>query len=345
MDGSPQRQPARAASQTRRRLLAATALVVTTLADVGIVGSANGAETSAKQLTTYVEPSAGYGFLDRAVASAKHSIDLSMYELEDHAFEADLVARARAGVVVHVVLDTDYGIKNVNAPAAGVLTRGGVRVTWAPSSQIFHAKYLIVDGSILFIGTGNLTSQWYSSTRDFWVRDTNHADVAAASATFAADATHQGARLGTGTGDLVWSPGSAGALVALIGSAKRSLLVENEEMDNYGIESALEGAAQRGVNVEVVMTYDSSWHSALAELASAGVHVHVLASSQVYIHAKVICADCTASGGTVFVGSENFSTSSLDYNRELGIITKAATVVGPVQSVVTGDYAQGSTRF
>jgi phosphatidylserine/phosphatidylglycerophosphate/cardiolipin synthase-like enzyme len=344
MHSTHQRHRERTNGKRHWQRLAAGAFAATTIACLVVVAPAD-ASSTARQLMTYVEPSAGYGFLDRAVTSAKHSIDLSMYELEDPAFEADLVARAREGVVVHVVLDTEYGIRSDNAPAAAVLINGGVRVTWAPTSQIFHAKYLIVDDSTLYIGTGNLTSRWYSSTRDFWVRDTNHADVAAARATFAADFNHQRAALGTGSGDLIWSPGSSNALVALIGSAKRSLLVENEEMDNYGIESALEEAAHRGVDVEVVMTYDSSWHSALAALASAGVHVHVLSSSQVYIHAKVVCADCAVGSGTVFVGSENFSTSSLDYNRELGIITKAASVVGPVRATVTSDYALGSTRF
>jgi phosphatidylserine/phosphatidylglycerophosphate/cardiolipin synthase-like enzyme len=344
MNTTHQRETAFAASQPVSRFLVATTVAATTLFSVVLAVPAS-AESSAKQLSTYVEPTAGYGFLDRAVATAKHTIDLTMYELEDRTFEADLVARARAGVAVHVVLDTAYGIRGDNAPAAAVLINGGVRVTWAPDSQIFHAKYLIIDDSTLYVGTGNLTAQWYSSTRDFWVRDTNHADVETASATFAADSTHHSAALGAGSGDLVWSPGSSDALVALIGSTKRSLLVENEEMDNYSIEKALESAARRGVDVKVVMTYDSSWHSALADLASAGVHVHVLTSSQVYIHAKVICADCNANGGTVFVGSENFSTSSLDYNRELGIITKAASVVGPVRATVTSDYALGSTRF
>jgi phosphatidylserine/phosphatidylglycerophosphate/cardiolipin synthase-like enzyme len=296
-------------------------------------------------LTTYVEPSAGYGFLDRAVLTAKHTIDLSMYELEDARMEADLVARARAGVDVRVLLDSEYGISSVNAPAAAVLSRGGVHVAWAPSSQIFHAKYLVIDGSTLYIGTGNLTAQYYSSTRDFWVLDRDRADVVAAGVTFSADFAHRGAPLGTGSGDLVWSPGSTDDLVSLIGSARHTLLVENEEMDSYTIESALESAARRGVDVKVVMTYDSEWHSALSEIAAAGVHVRVLETNQVYIHAKIICADCSATAGRVFVGSENFSTSSLDYNRELGIITSDPSVVGPVEATVLGDYAAGNSNF
>ncbi len=38
-------------------------------------------------------------------------------------------------------------------------------------------------------------------------------------------------------------------------------------------------------------------------------------SSALYIHAKVIDVD----GAKAFLGSENFSTASLEYNRELGV--------------------------
>jgi cardiolipin synthase len=331
------------AQKSLRRLGSATAAF--TLTVLGLNVPAALATGSSNAITTYVEPAAGFGFLDHAVLGAKHAIELSMYELEDPTMESDLVARARAGVVVKVILDSEYGISSVNEPAAKNLTRGGVHVVFAPSSQIFHAKYLIIDGSALYIGTANFTAQYYSSTRDFWLLDRNHADIAAVTATFAADFAHHNAPLGAGSGGLVWSPGATNALVNLIDSAKHSLLVENEEMDSYTIESALEAAASRGVDVEVVINYDSEWHAALSQLTQAGVHVRVHSSSQLYIHAKVICADCNSSGGAVFVGSENFSTSSLDYNRELGIITSSASVVRPVRSTVLVDYAQGSARF
>ncbi len=330
--------------RTSRALAGITTLVLT-LVSLGLYGPGEVTSASSNALTTYVEPAAGFGFLDHAISAARDSVKLSMYELEDPTIEAALVARARAGVKVEVLLDSDYGISSDNQPAATKLTRGGVHVVWAPSSQIFHAKYLITDGSRLYVGTANFTAQYYSSTRDFWVLDRNRADIAASEATFSADFAHRSAPLGTGSGDLVWSPGATNALVALISSAKHSLLVENEEMDSYSIESALEAAASRGVAVDVVMTYDSKWHSALSLLMGAGVHVRVHSSSQVYIHAKVICADCTPEGGTAFVGSENFSTSSLDYNRELGLITSAASVVAPVRSTVLSDYASGTVNF
>jgi phosphatidylserine/phosphatidylglycerophosphate/cardiolipin synthase-like enzyme len=90
------------------------------------------------------------------------------------------------------------------------------------------------------------------------------------------------------------------------------------------------------------MTYDSSWKAALTQLEGAGVHVHVLNSSQLYIHAKAICVDCEVSGGTVFIGSENFSTSSLSYNRELGVVTDTPKAVDAVMDAVNSDYAVGA---
>jgi len=55
-----------------------------------------------------------------------------------------------------------------------------------------------------------------------------------------------------------------------------------------------------------------------------------------YLHAKAIVAD----GHTAFVGSQNFSTSSLDDNRELGIITNDRPVVEPVGATLASDFAR-----
>jgi hypothetical protein len=112
-------------------------------------------------------------------------------------------------------------------------------------------------------------------------------------------------------------------------------------MDDSDITNALESAARRGVDVDVVMTYASSWADAFDDLTDAGVHVRTYASdASLYIHAKVVVADDT----TLFLGSQNFSASSLEYNRELGIITTDASLVGPVHDTVASDFA-GATVF
>ena len=303
-------------------------------------GPATASVPSSPVAHLWIEPNAGYGFLEAAIGSAKRSIVLSMYELKDESVEQSLIGAARRGVKVKVLLNAAYLGRSENAAAYATLSASKVSVRWAPSGQIFHAKYFVVDTIRAYIGTGNLVPADYANTRDFWVEDTNPSDVRAITQTFSADFSgNSGA--GVSSHGLLWSPGSTASLVGLIGSARHQLLVENEEMNNYAIESAIANAAHRGVNVKIVMTQDSSWTNALSQLAAAGVHVSLLSSSQVYIHAKAICADCTSTSGVLFLGSENFSTSSLSYNRELGVITTGMATIHGVAAALAHDYAQG----
>ena len=84
----------------------------------------------------------------------------------------------------------------------------------------------------------------------------------------------------------------------MINGAKHTLSVENEEMDDPTITSALVAAARRGVDVKVVMTAESEWDSAFSQLVKAGVHVRLYADSDkvLYIHAKAVVADAGRSG-------------------------------------------------
>ncbi len=321
------------------KLLAALSVLVTATSLLASAPADAAVHTSATN-QVWTEPASGYGFIDAAIERAHTSIDLSMYELSDPTIEADLVARARAGVDVRVILNSAYDGASENASAAATLRSGSVHVVWAPSDQIFHAKYLVIDNATSYIGTGNFVPADYASTRDFWVSDTRPSDVSAIVATF--DSDFAGGAATHWTGGLVWSPGSTGTLITLIESARHSVLVENEEMDSTLVESALMSAAHRGIDVEVAMTEDSEWTSALDRLASSGVHVRLLSESQIYIHAKVICVDCVGDTGTVFLGSENFSTASLSYNRELGVITTSGAAVGAVRRVVDADFAEGA---
>src|SRR3712207_9468384 len=62
--------------------------------------------------------------------------------------------------------------------------------------------------------------------------------------------------------------------------------------------------------------YTTLFRSERAQLADAGVEVRL--ASSLAIHAKLIVAD----GKRAFIGSQNLSATSLDQNRELGIIVE-----------------------
>lgn len=304
---------------------------------------ASRASASRAGLSLIVEPG-GTGPIDSLLTSARHSLDMTMYELADPVAEADLVSDASRGVDVRVVLDRNRE-QYANTPAYNYLSAHGVKVHWAPSSyEATHEKAVVVDagypGQAALIMTLNMTSRYYATTRDFAVVDHNAADVAAIASVFDADYdSDESAPAPTGS-DLVWSPGSEPALLALIGSARHNLEVENEEMANAQVVSALKAAAKSGVVTHVTMTDDSSYSSNFSKLEAAGVDVHLYPdnTTALYIHAKVIVVDAGTASEKAFVGSENFSTASMGYNRELGIITNDPVMVNELAKTLSQDY-------
>jgi cardiolipin synthase A/B len=295
--------------------------------------------SAAQPVSVLVEPGAGFSPVYSLFARARHSIDVTMYELADPAAEHDLAAAARRGVRVEVILDAKES--SVNDPAYRYLSAHGVRVVWSsPAYYYTHQKTLIIDDSEAVIMTANLTSAYYPTSRDFLVLDSTRADVAAITATFGADFAHRAITPGDGA-DLVWSPTNAQArMLALINGATRSLRVYSEEMGDDTIENALIAAARRGVDVQLCGENENGeYDSAYARLARAGVHIAYYSDPDgFYIHGKVIEAD----DARVFIGSENFSSTSLTRNRELGLIISTPSVLSAIATAFSADFQRGT---
>jgi len=275
------------------------------------------------------------------VSSARSSVDITMYELADPQMERVLSGDAARGVDVRVLLDRAYHGSEINQPAAIALRAAGVHVGWANSRTIVHQKTITVDDAESCIMTLNLTARYYSSDRDLAVFDTNPVDVAAIVSAFDRDDTGVPPDpASTGSGDLVWSPGSTAALVSLIASATTSIDIESEELDDPAITSALTAAAHRGVDVRIVMEANSRWDPAFDQITAAGGHVFIYDSSGgLYIHAKFVDVDDT----TVWIGSENFTVASLAYNRELGIVLRDPAIARRVAHLFARDAADASS--
>ena len=297
----------------------------------------------AASLRLLTEPGSGIGPVYKLITGARHSVDLTMYELADSTAEADLAADAARGVDVRVLLDRHLE-KSANTGAYDYLSARRVHVRWAPAGTTYHQKTLTVDDATSVVMTLNLVARDYPGTRDFAVIDTGRADIAAIVATFNADFAGRAITPPDGS-DLVWSPANAKALVlSVIDGAKHTLATEEEEMDDPAVTAALAAAARRGVHVTITMTADGEWDQAFAELARAGAHIRLYPdqASALYIHAKAIVADAGRSGQRVLVGSQNFSVASLGYNRELGILTSNAHIVAAIAATLAGDYARAA---
>jgi cardiolipin synthase A/B len=324
-----------------RRAALATAAAATAVLPLAVIP---GSQAATGSYTLFTLPSDGHSAVYNFIGSATSTLDMTMYELTDTTAEQDLAAAAARGVTVKVILDGAQKPKNTSA--FNFLKSNGVSVVWSSTRFTFtHEKSLVADGNRALILTGNLDSTFYSSDRDYGVVDTDPTDAAAIQAVFNADFKNSAITPSDGD-DLVWSPtDSQSHLLSLINGAHTSLLVEEEEFGDTTLVNALVAAAKRGVSVKVVAENESGYHSNFTAVKNAGGQVSTYSTSgSFYVHAKAIVADGGTSAAKVFLGSENFSDTSLNSNRELGLIINDTSIISSVGSTITADFTNG-TRF
>jgi cardiolipin synthase len=288
-------------------------------------------------VTVTVEPADQAQVLLSAIQAAKTSVHMTMYLLNDKRFINALIAQHTAGHDVKVVLNKTFPMgAGTNVTTFNTLQAAGVSVAWAPAAfTLTHEKCVIIDGASAWIMTMNLETT-SSQNREFLALDDDAPDVKEAEDLFAADFASTPY---VPSGFLLVAPINArDRIVQLIQSAKKTIDLEGEELSDYKIANALVAAQKAGVKVRAVVadnTPTASQTSVVAQLKYGNVAVVSLGTP--YIHAKALVVD----GTQAYVGSENFTTGSLQYNRELGLITTNAPTAAQVGQTIAKDFAAG----
>lgn len=294
-----------------------------------------GLTASASGLSLITEPEAGIGPVLTLIEQARHRVLMTIYEMTDTRVQAALAADAARGVRVRVLLGRPWD-SDGNTQTLAYLRAHGVAARYGPPRfALTHQKSLEIDGAAALVMTFNLTPRYYAGDRDFAILDRRPSDVAAIEGAFGQDWRDAGHTHGS-DGDLLWSPGASPRLLGLIAAARHTLQIESEELSDPAIAQALCAAVARGVRVQATVTYEPSARVSLARLAHCGVEVHAYRQdARLYIHAKAIVADRRIA----FVGSQNLSTQSLGYNRELGIAFSARPLVRALARTLSTDFA------
>ncbi|MFK0286487.1 phospholipase D-like domain-containing protein [Streptomyces sp. NPDC090499] len=323
-------------------LVRAGVALAATAAVVAAAVPANAASYSAFAFSLSSSEPTIYDFIN----SATSSLDMTMYELEDTTAVNDLIALKNKGVTVRVVLDQAH--KSANNSAYTSLTNAGVGVVWSPSSFVYtHQKTITVDATKSLVLTGNLTSQYYSTGRDYGVFTDDTRDVAAIEKVFNAD--YAGTSVTPTDGDhLLWSPtDSRSRLLTVVNAATKTLDVEELEFSDSTVVNAIVARAKAGVKVRVVLETPGDYSSEVSSIKAAGGTVVGYSDPDgFYIHAKAMVADYGLSTQEVEAGSMNVSSNSLSNNRELGIILTgtgvAQSVATTVETTFNSDYSGGT---
>ena len=273
-------------------------------------------------MTLYIEPHAGAGPVIAFIQQARGTLDINAYLATDRRVIQAIAQDVRRGIRVRILIDRrPYGGRPRGEIAR--LRATGAQVRYAPARftrhsvgnaqrYVFdHAKYM-VSGSSFELGTSNLTwSALGGRNREYLDIARQTAVAHALQDVFTADWHNRPARNAPHQ-TLVLSPQATPALVAVI-HQRRAVRIESEELGkDRAILSALRA---KGAQAQVLLpTTLNRYDRHIAHgLAADGVRVRYLVAT--YLHAKLIVGRTKA-----FLGSENFTWTSVNRNRETGIL-------------------------
>ncbi|MBA2682731.1 MAG: hypothetical protein H0U76_30610 [Ktedonobacteraceae bacterium] len=300
--------------------------------------------TGTGDLQLFVEPAAGEQVILDAIHNAHQSVWLEMYLLTDNNSIQALEDAAGRNVNVRVMLEQNpFGGGSPQATLDALKAAGASTEFTNPSFKITHEKGMIIDGNTAFIMTSNFTySALNGKNREYGIIDTVPQDVKEVTDIFNADWDRSTVQLSDD--NLVVSPVNArNDLTTLISSAQKSLIVEAEELYDTNIAQAIAADAQRGVQVQVILPTPQKQpdynDSGITTIKAAGAQVKE--DPQLIMHAKMVVVD----GKQAFVGSENFSSASLDSNRELGLLFSDPQSISTLQQTFDQDWTVSNSQI
>ncbi len=212
---------------------------------------------------------------------------------------------------------------------ARLLERGIPAKSGSPDFALTHEKSIVIDGCALIL-TGNLTYSAFHHNREFGYIDRDPSDVREIVDCFNADWNRTA--FAPERPSLVWSPvNSREKINSVIKSAKQELIVYAEEVNDDEQIDLLIQSEKKGVQIRLLTPKPENMDN-VTRLTGAGVMVRF--PEKLYIHAKAMVADGTLG----FTGSENISTSSLDRNRELGVLLKNPAVLSIIMDTFNRDW-------
>ena len=298
----------------------------------------------AEDVTLWIEPQAGKEPILNALDSAQHDVRMVYYSITDPDIIQKIKDTVARGVTVRFMLENNpYGGSSTNIDVGLDLQKAGVQLKWAPRAfRYLHEKAIVVDGKTAYIMTHNLTTSSFTANREYGVRLQAPHLVKEVADVFDADWNREPIDLKNAY--LVWAPDNSRERFAeLFNNAKKSIWLEEQNSQDPQIVRLLSDAARRGVDVRLISTprypiendYDEPGRE---QIRQAGGQVRYILDP--YVHAKVFIID----GRLGFVGSQNFTTNSLDNNRELGVVFSDAEAVQQMMVQFIKDWDKGTVE-
>jgi phosphatidylserine/phosphatidylglycerophosphate/cardiolipin synthase-like enzyme len=276
-----------------------------------------------------IEPTDGVAPLLAAIKSAKKSIEIAIFRFDRKDIEMALKAAADRGVKVNVLIafSNRGGEEGLRKLELRCLTAGIIVARTADDLIRYHAKYILIDHSVLCMLSFNFTHLDIDRSRAFGIV-TTHADwLSEAEELFRADCTRT--EYASTTETFVVSPAnSRNVLGTFLKRAKKELLIYDPKISDKEMLGILQERVKAGIEIKVIGSVDGNAPFSVQKLNGTRLHTRTIIRDR----------------HQAFVGSQSLRTAELDARREVGLIIDDAKSVAKLVAIFEADWASACEK-
>ncbi|RZD18047.1 MAG: GTP-binding protein [Candidatus Acididesulfobacter diazotrophicus] len=283
----------------------------------------------------YIMPNAGVIPIVRFINNAKRDLDVNVYYLSDKPILNAVRYAIKRGVDVKIMIDGKPYRMSIRKEKREIKRTGAhfeIDKMFDRKYVFDHAKYML-DNHEALIGTANFDWSAFHKNREYEYTTYNKNIISSLKNIFNSD--YSGVKFnGHINHNLVVSPGATQKILSMI-DQPGSIDIETEELGYY--RPILSALAKKGSAVKIIVPSSISNYDKkiIRFLEKYRVKIRLMPARTVYIHAKTIVGRQKA-----FIGSENFTYTSLNKNREVGIIIYNDQLINKLKNQFNNDWAR-----
>lgn len=270
------------------------------------------------------------------IDNADSRVYIEVYIFTEKRIRAAIKSAHTRWVDVRVILEKNpYLAPRLNDSVFNELKEFWIDIVWSDSWDyaLNHAKLMIIDDEVV-ISTGNISYSTFAYNKDFFIITSDNA--IRENLLFLFENDFSGTKTSPYEDNIVLSPAySRAKFETLFDWAQSSIQMYFQYFQDDDLASKFIQKAREGIKVEAIVSesYAEDHIDEIQDFIDQWIDIRYMQKPK--MHAKAILID----DAYLFIGSVNFSSYSLDANREVGVLLNNTEIISKFQDVFDTDFS------
>lgn len=261
--------------------------------------------------------------ITNSIEKSEKEIFLETYILTEKRIQNALVKAHKRWIYIKIILEkSPYKAFNINNKAYTKLKKAWINIKWSDKENysLNHSKVLLID-DLSIISTGNFSYSTFIKNRDFFIFTKDKNIYSKLKENFIND--YNWIKINIYDDNLIFSPNTSRIkFEKIFNSANKSIKMYFQYMkDDDLLEKLINIKNEKKIDITIIIPNTAIEDENIIKLEKNWIEIKVL--SKYKMHAKAILID----NEYLFIWSINFSTYSIEKNREVWIIIKNSKII------------------